>query len=224
VTPPNPLKPIQEALERVLHESGLHDFGRSMSSIDDLTAEVQHVYQRVDDIERVLETIVPILERLTIVFEEIQSDLEPMSELASKIPGSGSRRRRRDKAAAERVGLDPGTVTGRGAVGTGARPAVPSPRAAADAAGGSPVGTTPPAGDAPSAAPGAGPGASPVGGPSGGPEPPADPAGRPSSAGPGAAEPRPSGADDAGTPAPGSGKARPGATGYSPLGSRDDDR
>ncbi|MSW52542.1 MAG: hypothetical protein F2817_16850, partial [Actinobacteria bacterium] len=97
--PPNPLKPIQEALERVLHESGLHDFGRSMSSIDDLTAEVQHVYQRVDDIERVLETIVPILERLTVVFEDIQSDLQPMSELASKIPGSGSRRRRREKEA-----------------------------------------------------------------------------------------------------------------------------
>ncbi|MDO9410342.1 hypothetical protein, partial [Patulibacter sp.] len=119
--PPNPLKPIQEALERVLHESGLHDFGRSMSSIDDLTAEVQHVYQRVDDIERVLETIVPILERLTVVFEDIQSDLQPMSELASKIPGSGSRRRRREQEA--------------GRIGTGAgAPAVPTTALAGTAA------------------------------------------------------------------------------------------
>ncbi|WP_026909369.1 hypothetical protein [Patulibacter minatonensis] len=100
MSPPNPLKPIQEALERVLHESGLHDFGRSMSSIDDLTEEVQHVYKRVDDIEQVLETIVPILERLTVIFEEIQGDLEPISELASKVPGSGSRRRRREREAA----------------------------------------------------------------------------------------------------------------------------
>lgn len=98
--PSNPLKPIQEALERVLHDTGLTDFGRSMSSIDDLTEEVQHVYKRVDDIEQVLETIVPILERLTVIFEDIQGDLEPISELASKVPGSGARRRRREKAAA----------------------------------------------------------------------------------------------------------------------------
>jgi hypothetical protein len=104
VSPPNPLKPIQEALERVLHDSGLHDFGRSMSSIDDLTEEVQHVYKRVDEIEQVLETIVPILERLTVIFEDIQGDLEPISELASKVPGSGSRRRRREKEAAAATG------------------------------------------------------------------------------------------------------------------------
>lgn len=182
MSPPNPLKPIQEALERVLHESGLHDFGRSMSSIDDLTAEVQHVYQRVDDIERVLETIVPILERLTVVFEEIQADLEPMSELASKIPGSGSRRRRREK---EGAALDANAALERGGV-----PAPPSARP-------EPRGPQGPSTDE----------ARPVQGPA---------------ARPGGERPRAAGArTDAEMEPSSGGGVRPGATGYSPLGSRD---
>lgn len=190
MTPPNPLKPIQEALEKVLHESGLHDFGRSVSSIDDLTAEVQHVYQRVDDIERVLETIVPILERLTVVFEDIQSDLEPMSELASKIPGSGSRRRRRDKEA--------GRVP--------ARAVLAAAEIRRDEAEG---GRTPTASAPPTPSPGA---------PTPDPSAPAqgpDAADRSTTRGAGTSPPP---AGDAPTSG---GSVRPGATGYSPLGSQD---
>jgi hypothetical protein len=97
---PNPLKQIQEALEKVLHETGVTDFGRSMSSIDDLTAEVQHVYKRVDDIEQRMETIVPLLERLVNVAEGLEREIQPISSLASKVPGSGERKRRRQEAAA----------------------------------------------------------------------------------------------------------------------------
>lgn len=98
--PPNPLKPIQDAVERVLHETGAADFGRSVSSIDDLTAEVQHVYKRVDDIEQRMEQIVPLLERLVVVAEELEREISPISTLVSKIPGSGARRRRRREQAA----------------------------------------------------------------------------------------------------------------------------
>lgn len=199
VTPPNPIRPIQEALERVLRESGLHDFGRSMSSIDDLTAEVQQVYERVDDIERVLETIVPILERLTVVFEDIQEDLEPMSELASKIPGSGSRRRRREKQAAD--------LRGAAALEPGAGPG-PAGRAAPPAPQGPPVSGTFPA---------------PV--PA---RPPVDLAEDPDAGarfGPAGAGARPEPPGIGAEPSPGGTSAlanvRPGATGYSPLGSRD---
>jgi hypothetical protein len=104
--PPNPLKQIQEAVEKVLHDTGVVDFGRSMSSIDDLTAEVQHVYKRVDDIEARIETIVPLLERLVNVAEGLEREIQPISSLAAKVPGSGSRKRRREEAAAE---LGPGS-------------------------------------------------------------------------------------------------------------------
>lgn len=92
--PPNPLRPIQDAVGRAL--PGAIDFGRSVSSIDDLTAEVQHVYQRVDDIEQRLEQVVPLLERLVVAVEKLDDSLAPVGSLASKVPGSGTRRRRRE--------------------------------------------------------------------------------------------------------------------------------
>lgn len=101
--PPNPITPIRETVERVLHETGLADFGRSVSSIDDLTAEVQQVYKRVDDIEQRMEQIVPLLERLVLVAEELEREISPISRLVSKLPGSGIRERRRQRKALARA-------------------------------------------------------------------------------------------------------------------------
>jgi hypothetical protein len=109
--PPNPLRPIQQAATRVAEGLGVDghlrniglldnlalDFGRSMSSIDDLTAEVRQVHKQVDEIELRMEQIVPLLERLVEAAEGLQDNIEPLSSLAEKVPGSGSRRRRREK-------------------------------------------------------------------------------------------------------------------------------
>lgn len=110
--PPNPLRPIQQAasqidgaarevLERLLHMTSLDesalDFGRSVSSIDDLTKQVTEVVQRVDHIDQSMEQILPLLERLVTAAEDLQEEIAPLSALASKIPGSGSRRRRRER-------------------------------------------------------------------------------------------------------------------------------
>ncbi len=65
-----------------------------------LTAEVQHVYKRVDDIEQRMEAIVPLLERLVLVAERLDESIAPIGSLAAKVPGSGSRKRRREASAA----------------------------------------------------------------------------------------------------------------------------
>ncbi|WP_210491930.1 hypothetical protein [Patulibacter sp. SYSU D01012] len=108
MTPPNPLNGIKEAVERVLLESGATDFGRSMASFDDLTIEVRTVHQRVDEIEERMEQIVPLLERLVNVAEGLEREIQPISSLASKVPGSGSRKRRR-KAQEARAALQAGS-------------------------------------------------------------------------------------------------------------------
>ncbi len=130
--PPNPLKPIQDVVERVLTETGAADFGRSMSSIDDLTAEVQHVYKRVDEIEQRIEQIVPLLERLVVAAEGLEREISPISALASWVPGSGGRRRRREQRAARaaRAALGAGQQRpSAGAGGTAAAEAEPPPGA-----------------------------------------------------------------------------------------------
>ncbi|MGX6449322.1 hypothetical protein ACVU7I_14840, partial [Patulibacter sp. S7RM1-6] len=106
--PPNPINGIREIVERVLHESGATDFGRSMASFDDLTIEVRTVHQQVDEIEARMEQIVPLLERLVNVAEGLEREIAPISALAAKIPGSGSRKRRR-RAQEARAALQAGT-------------------------------------------------------------------------------------------------------------------
>ncbi len=110
--PPNPFKPIQQAathvdsaarevIDRVLamttiDESAL-ELHRSVSSIDDLTAHLEVVTERVERIDRNMEQLLPLLERLVVSSEALQQDLAPISRLASRIPGSGARRRRRER-------------------------------------------------------------------------------------------------------------------------------
>lgn len=141
--PPNPLRPIQQAathvdtaarevIERVLGMTTLDesaaDLTRSVASIDDLTAHLEVVTERVDRIDRNMEQLVPLLERLVVSAEALHEDLAPVNALASKIPGSGARRRRRERRRALAAGEVAGSVivANGGATGpAGIRGAVP---------------------------------------------------------------------------------------------------
>ncbi|MGE4427311.1 MAG: hypothetical protein AB7G37_12735 [Solirubrobacteraceae bacterium] len=90
----DPLKPIKDAAGRVLRETGAHDFGRSLSSVDDLTLEVRRIEAQVEEVQATLRSLAPLIERLVIAAEHLEEDIDPISTLASRIPGSGSRRRR----------------------------------------------------------------------------------------------------------------------------------
>jgi hypothetical protein len=230
--PPNPLKQIQEAVEKVLHDTGVVDFGRSMSSIDDLTAEVQHVYKRVDDIEQRIETIVPLLERLVNVAEGLEREIQPISSLAAKVPGSGSRKRRREQAAAE---LGPGSgdaaaedvAADRADDGRPTAPIHPGsgsvPRPASTHPGPAEPGSRGPVDSGPGVRGAGRPGATATpGAPTSSPVPHRD-----ATAGARPAITSPSGRPDAPpvtppptTDLPSGGAVRPGATGYAPLGNR----
>lgn len=110
--PPNPLRPIQQAashvdtaarevVERVLSMTTLDDhamdMSRSVASIDDLTAHMEVVTERVERIDHNMEQLLPLLERLVVSAEALHEDLAPINSLAAKIPGSGTRRRRRER-------------------------------------------------------------------------------------------------------------------------------
>jgi hypothetical protein len=110
--PPNPLRPFQQAashvdtaarevVERVLAMTTLDehaaDMTRSVASIDDLTAHMEVLTKRVERIDHNMEQLVPLLERLVVSAEALQEDIAPLSSLAAKIPGSGARRRRRER-------------------------------------------------------------------------------------------------------------------------------
>ncbi len=117
--PPNPLRPFQQAathvdtaarevIERVLSmttiDESAADLTRSAASIDDLTAHIEVVTERVERIDRNMEQLVPLLERLVVSAEALHDDLAPVSSLAAKIPGSGARRRRRERRRALEAG------------------------------------------------------------------------------------------------------------------------
>lgn len=130
--PPNPLRPIQQAasqvdtaarevIDRVLSmttiDESATDLTRSVSSIDDLTAHLDGLTERVERIDRNMEQLVPLLERLVASAEALHEDVAPLSSLASKIPGSGSRRRRRERRRALEAGeAQPGATVDGGAI------------------------------------------------------------------------------------------------------------
>ncbi|MCK9247659.1 MAG: hypothetical protein M0P31_01590 [Solirubrobacteraceae bacterium] len=93
----DPLKPIKDAAGRVLRETGAHDFGRSLSSVDDLTLEVRRIEAQVEEVQQTLRSLAPLIERLVVAAEHLEEDIDPISRLASRIPGSGSRRRREQR-------------------------------------------------------------------------------------------------------------------------------
>ncbi|MBF6618999.1 MAG: hypothetical protein ITG02_02070 [Patulibacter sp.] len=96
--------------------------------------------------------LVPLLERLVASSEALHEDLAPINSLAAKIPGSGARRRRRERrhalesgaAAAGAAQLGPaGTDVGAGALPARALEAPPTeddlPPAASDSRGAPPT-------------------------------------------------------------------------------------
>ncbi|MFA4929227.1 MAG: hypothetical protein WC558_11970 [Patulibacter sp.] len=142
--PPNPLRPFQQAathvdsaarevIERVLSMTTLDehamDMTRSVASIDDLTAHLEVVTERVERIDRNMEQLVPLLERLVVSSEALHEDLAPISSLASKIPGSGARRRRRARRLALEAGS--GVMADGGASGAAGIRGTTAPRAIA---------------------------------------------------------------------------------------------